>query len=86
MSCEIWQDIEKYGLCVITQTYATKKYTLTAWNAAGRSAYLGFDIEVPAGGVLSPNVKWYEGNSVEGWHSQNNKVSLNVPITMITQF
>jgi hypothetical protein len=50
---DIWDDIKSSGLCIITQTYATPKYTFTACNETGKAVYLGFEAEVKGAGDLN---------------------------------
>lgn len=75
MDCQIWRDLKENGLWVITQTYATRKYTLTTWNNAEKSVYLGLNAELRGAGVLGSQAQWYEGRSVEGWRSDEATVS-----------
>lgn len=58
----------------MTQTCATPKYTLTAWNQGGKAVYIGFDAEVKGAGALTTNSQWYEGRSVQGWRSDKGVV------------
>lgn len=67
LSGEHKDDIRKYGLVVVTQTYSTSKCALTSWSEGKGSAYLGFNAEVAGVGKIDPNGGWYEGNSAGGW-------------------
>lgn len=85
MKSRIKQDLETHGLCVITQTYATRKCTLTAWNQKDLSVHLGFDIELKPGAKLGPEVQWFEGGSVEGWRTFSAEAS-SIQIAKIIKY
>lgn len=62
-------DIRENGFFIVTQTHATQKYTLTAWNEKNKSACIGFSVDVEGGAALKADSRWYEGRSVNGWET-----------------
>ncbi|KAK0744657.1 hypothetical protein B0T21DRAFT_325469 [Apiosordaria backusii] len=69
MKSKVGKDVREHGLCIITQTYATPKCTMTAWNRQNGSVSIGFDVKAKEGIKLGIDTRWYEGKSVEGWRS-----------------
>ncbi|KAK5947928.1 hypothetical protein OHC33_011033 [Knufia fluminis] len=68
-SSPIRNDLEQHGFFIVTQTHATKKYTLTAWNERNRSACIGFSVDVQGDAKLNAGSRWFEGRSVNGWEA-----------------
>jgi hypothetical protein len=73
----VGKDLMEHGLCIITQTYATAKCTMTTWNEENGAVYIGFDVEAKETVKLGLDTRWYEGKSVEGWRSYDAEVSSN---------
>jgi hypothetical protein len=68
MSSARAEEIKKYGLFVVTDTYTTTKCSLTAWTDPAREVVLGFDVGVSGLGKVGPGVKWYEAENASGWN------------------
>lgn len=62
------EDVKKFGLFVVTQTFATKKCALTAWRNPETKVHFGFGAGVSGLAELSPQVEWYAGSSESGWN------------------
>ena len=61
------EDIEEYGLFIVTQTHATRKCALTAWRSSEKSIYFGFGAGTMGLAEIDPKVAWYAGRSESGW-------------------
>ena len=72
-SSAISNDLKQHGLTIITQTYATRKYTLTAWKESDKSVCIGFDVDAQGGAAIKAGSAWFEGRSVNGWRSDEAK-------------
>ena len=64
----IGADIKEHGLFVVTQTHATEKVALTAWQRKENKAYFGFGAGATGLGEISPRVQWFTGRSESGWN------------------
>ncbi|KZF19065.1 hypothetical protein L228DRAFT_53304 [Xylona heveae TC161] len=69
------EEIKSHGIFVVTQTYATARCSLTAWQNPSNEVFLGFDIGMTGIGELGPHAGWYEGRSDSGWNHFEGKVS-----------
>jgi len=68
-------EIKKYGLSIVTDTYSTKKCSLTAWADKSRKVTIGF--KVNAQGLIDVGIDggWYVGTAAGGWNHYEGKVS-----------
>jgi hypothetical protein len=62
------EEVKKYGLFVITQTYSTAQCSLTSWTDSSREVFLGFDVETASNLTLGPHMGWSLGNSAHSWN------------------
>jgi hypothetical protein len=67
-------EIKKFGLFIVTHTYATKKCILTTWSNSTETVYLGFDAGASGVAKIGSHGGWYEGKSASGWDACTSKV------------
>lgn len=75
MKSKVGEDVRKHGLCIITQTYATPKCKMTAWNQRNGSVTIGIDVEATEGIKLGVDATFHEGKGVAAWRSYEAEVS-----------
>jgi hypothetical protein len=70
------------------QTFATSKYTITAWDQKDKSVELMFDVDVKDLAKLEAGVKWFSERSTDGWRGAEatDAVGFLSPIDPIQRF
>lgn len=69
------EEVKKYGLFIVTQTYSTAQCSLTSWTDSSQEVFFGFDVEAAGNLTLGPHMGWSSGNSAHGWNHYKALVS-----------